>query len=478
MLSSRAKRGICSSLLVLAACSPESLVKVDPPSGAVDPNTINTAAAAKALYANAVGRFAMCYGGMTPSPGRNQIMFAGFLTDELVTANLINTNSPPNVDERTLTVPAAANGLGSDVGGLFYGFIHSTRISAQQGREALQRYAPPPSAPLAWQGQLYALEAYTILWLAEMYCSGIPLTSVPLEGSVAPTRGFTTQELFERAVTLFDSAIALTADSARFLNLARVGKGRALLGLGRHADAATAVAQVPTYGSLFPSNTFFGAGNLLGTNPRTAQVQNNEGTNGLNWLPDPRAVIRTTPALSGAMQVSGKYSITAAGTIDATLAFPSNPIRLADGLEARLTEAEADLAAGGTTWLTTLNTLRSTCVGTAACAPVPGLTAAALPPLVDPGSPATRLDMLMRERAMWLFLTGHRQGDLRRMARVYSRAPNTLWPTGTYSNPGFAPNIAAAATHGIAYGTDVVLLPSTDEQTFNPLYGGCYDRNP
>jgi len=35
----------------------------------------------------------------------------------------------------------------------------------------------------------------------------------------------------------------------------------------------------------------------------------------------------------------------------------------------------------------------------------------------DPGTQVGREDLLFRERAFWLFATGHRLGDLRRLAR-------------------------------------------------------------
>ena len=47
-------------------------------------------------------------------------------------------------------------------------------------------------------------------------------------------------------------------DSVRFVNLARVGQGRALLDLGRYAEAAAAVASVPDdyrYDELFEPGT-------------------------------------------------------------------------------------------------------------------------------------------------------------------------------------------------------------------------------
>src|SRR5581483_874628 len=105
---------------------------------------------------------------------------------------------------------------------------------------------------------------------------------------------------------------------------------------------------------------------------------------------------------------------------------------MASGVEARLIEAEAALAAGDASWLTILNRLRTD--GTFTTAPHPGdptvtdttwgpgvgavLFPNGLPglrPLTDPGTPAARVDLLFAERAAWLFLTGHRLGDMRRL---------------------------------------------------------------
>jgi len=46
---------------------------------------------------------------------------------------------------------------------------------------------------------------------------------------------------------------------------------------------------------------------------------------------------------------------------------------------------------------------------------------AELAALTDPGTAEARVDLLFRERAFWFFLTGHRQGDLRRLIRQYGR---------------------------------------------------------
>jgi len=77
---------------------------------------------------------------------------------------------------------------------------------------------------------------------------------------------------------------------------------------------------------------------------------------------------------------------------------------------------------------------------------------------------------------MWLYLTAHRQGDLRRMAHVYHRDPLTLWPVGVYVNPGSPPLIQPTTTNGIVSYVNRFVMPTTgrlaftDETQLNALY--------
>jgi hypothetical protein len=82
------------------------------------------------------------------------------------------------------------------------------------------------------------------------------------------------------------------------------------------------------------------------------------------------------------------------------------------------------------------------------------------------------IDTLFAERAYDLWLTGHREGDLRRLVRPtggitpgYGRGQATEWPTGTYFKNG-------------SYGTNVALLIPTNEDA-NPQYSdaGCNEGN-
>jgi hypothetical protein len=136
-------------------------------------------------------------------------------------------------------------------------------------------------------------------------------------------------------------------------------------------------------------------------------------------------------------------------------------------VEAELIRAEAELAAGDANWLTRLNALRTTCTDAATCAsPAPAGSGgvAGLAPLTDPGSDTARVSLLFRERAYWLFFTGHRQGDLRRLVREYGRDANTVYPSGRYDAD-------------FLYGDDVTLPIPFDERRLNPSFTGCIDRD-
>jgi hypothetical protein len=151
----------------------------------------------------------------------------------------------------------------------------------------------------------------------------------------------------------------------------------------------------------------------------------------------------------------------------------SSPMSLATGIEARLIEAEAQLAAGNTSqWLTDLNALRTNgTYTTSADSTNPALVdttwnpgsgqVAGLAPLKDPGTPNGRVNLLFYERAFWLFGSGHRQGDLRRLVRQYQRVQSDVFPVGPYQSAG-------------QYGSDIT-FPVTGEAALG--LRECIDRS-
>jgi hypothetical protein len=463
---------ISLGIVALAACSPTALVDVSSPSNLVDPAQAKSAAAAAQLYNFATTNFAIMLGGTSVVP--NFVVSTGIFTDEFEKHNGTYTLGF-GLDERT-NIALMSTGLAT-VGQSVYTALQQARVETSQAREALALYAP--TVPKASQGQMYALQAYTLVYLGEYFCSGLPLTHVALDGTITYHAGYTTPEVFQQALALFDSAMALSPDSARILNLAQVGKGRAFLDLGAFDSAAAIVHTVPTgfaYNAEY-STSVTGGANFLGNQqitggspvgfPVVVVTVDREGTNGLRWsidsatgpaAPDPRIAL----VQAGGLTFTTKYSPNGVAT-------PAALLRVADGVEARLIEAEADLKNGGTNWLNILNTLRATCTTASGCAPVSGITSTTFAPLLNPATPAARLNLLMSERARWLYATGHRQGDLRRQLKLYGRTQDAIYPTGTYTNSTAIPS---------SYGTDVVMVPPITEQRLTPKYTGCVNFDP
>jgi len=93
---------------------------------------------------------------------------------------------------------------------------------------------------------------------------------------------------------------------------------------------------------------------------------------------------------------------------------------------------------------------------TPAMAPIPTM----------PTATADQVNLLYQERAFWLYLTGRRLGDMRRLIRNYGRDPETVFPTGDYPIQG--------AKYGKA--TAIPFIKAAEAQ-FNPkITTGCTTR--
>jgi hypothetical protein len=462
--------GVVLGVLLGAACNPTGEGELPP--GVKDPRSIQTPTGAENFYRGVLAN-------VFPVIVNRIIADAAVLTDEFVAlpVALGQVGSSTPIDSRQ---DLAAHGKTA------YGNFHSLRAQVGQARGFLERYAP--DSPPALRGHTYALEAYAEIFLADLFCSGIPLSTVDFEADYTLTAGFTTTEVYTRAVAHFDSALALVSDSARLQHFTSVGRARALLALGQYATAAAAVAAVPdgfVYQVPRPATGSFLSGSYsalasIGL-PSMADL---EGINGLDYRSsrDPRTKVDSTPAGTG-----GSTSTPKKDSRGNVVYFPDKytPVTasmsyvLASGVEARLIEAEAALQAGSAEWLAKLNALRTD--GTFTTQPtadpnddpaamdtlwhaggggVPGLR-----PLDDPGTADARVNLVFRERAFWLFATGHRQGDLRRLVRQYNRASETVYPTGVY--PGYTGD----------YGNEVVTPVPEEERTSNPKYSGCFHRS-
>lgn len=470
-LSAARTVGLAAGFLgMVSGCSPDKLVgHASLPPNVIDPAQAETPAGARGAYRTALALLRDVVG----SADSSYVVISGQFADELQDASI---GSPLYYNAGTVGIPDSrtiAYDNTSRIPALYAG-LQRLRGETNQARGLLTDYVPDSSAALV--AHMMTAEGYAELLLGESFCSGVPLSTLDYQGDFTYRDGSTTEQVLAHAIAEFDSALVIVGDSDRVANLARVAQGRAYLLLGQFDKAASAVAGVPTtfgytvmysdaasvYGLRGPANAFY-QGFQGGT------VADREGGNGLPFRTQPDGRLPTL--------VSGSRNPFGITMIIPQIPTPST-ITLASGLEARLIEAEVALHANDPSWLTILNALRTdgtyTVSGTDTAWTAGTGGVAHLAPLADPGvgplpsgktAADVRLDLLFRERAYWLFLTGHRLGDLRRLVRVYQRDPNTVFPTGVYQG-----NVAS-------YGTDVTLPVPKAEQDRNPLYHGCINRN-
>jgi starch-binding outer membrane protein, SusD/RagB family len=462
--------------VALAACDQDKLL-TSPTPDVVLPGDIASKAALPSAFASAVGDFQLAYAGgygaQLPLLDYNEgfAQMTALLTDELLNAETYNTRI--EVDRRATTN------------------INQTTLQtfqvAQQARATADLVAAryrdlDPTNPQ--RAEVQALAAFMYLMFAEGYCNGVPTSRVLPDGTFEYSAPQSGTQLLTTAVAKFDSAITVAVASgtggSEALNLARIGKGRALLDLGNYADAAAAVASVPstfvyeiqhseTTGR--QNNAFF-AFNYLESR---FTISDKEGINGLPFvtLDDPRAPVFEAGAVLGDSYALGFDGSTPLFFTTKYFDYKS-PTPLAVGAEARLIEAEAALKAGDVaTFLAKLNQARAaapTYPAEPAATSLPRDNPAPLTAAQVPASTAGRVDLLFRERALTLFLTGHRVGDLRRLTYQYGRPPESVWPTGAYQedNPD---------KQGTNYGPDVN-LPIPQEEANNPQFAGqCINRS-
>jgi hypothetical protein len=424
----RRARYVFGWTLTIAVGACDGLTDVTAPD-VLQPPALDNAAGADALRAGALNSFAVAYGG-TAAP--SQVLASGLISDELRATTGRTSVAILTADQRLLADPSASYP---------YAAMHRARLAARRAADALRKYSPGSGSRV---GEMLSLAAYTEVFFAENLCAGIPLGEIDGDRLVEG-QPLSTDQLLAHAIATFDSAITVASQGDRSQNLARVGRARALLNLGRFNEAAQSVAGVPTtfvyaaeYAASVQPNGVFDIMN----NGRQVGVSEREGGNGLPFrsAADPRVPVQLVGKSADGIDTFAfaKYATIAAS------------VPLATGLEARLIEAEASLRGGDAARsLATLNTLRTT---------VPGL-----PPLPMESTDERRVDQLFRERAFWLFATGHRHGDLRRLVRQYGRAADALFPTGAFP------------LSGLIYGTDITFAPDLS-QSLNPAYRGCAGR--
>ena len=435
--------------LLFTACSVDKVLEVPDPDVS-RPTDIGGKAGLPTVLAAAVGDFQVAFAG-TAIGAEGLVNMTGLFTDEFFFTETFPTRV--QVDRRSID----RNNV--TMLGIYFN-AQTARQSTFRAESAYAKLAPTDSG----YSEALSLEGYSFIFLAEAYCSGVPITKQDASGKIIPGQPLTTQQLLDSAINRFQAAltVANNSGSSYLANLARVGQARALIFKNNSnlAAAATLVASVP---SSFEYN-IFSSSNTARQNNGVFELQWLEGrwtqsdVEGTNGLPFRSANDPRTPFVDLGRGFDG------ARELFATLKYPSRDAStvLASYTEAQLIIAEAalqngDYATPTTGTLAILNALR-------ADAGMPALAPAV-------GQPA-QLAQLFSERAFWLYLTAHRLGDLRRLSRSvanggYGLNSESVFPTGVYRGRG-----------GGNYGPDVNFPIPVEEANANPNAPNCLDRNP
>lgn len=436
--------------IFIQACSLDGLVTVDDPQDgeSVDIGEVTTRAGVLAVYASAIGKFQI---------GVNELSSnVSLFTDELsVRSNFAGTTG---LDAR---IEKHTQGLLSPLGVVVaspYEYLNSSRINFLQIRDIVRNLNDSSLNYLV--SAAYALEGYTVLLLAENYCSGIPFPTLTFDGSVKYVEGSSTTEALKLAISLFDSSQIIHHDSTRFKVLSQIGKGRAYLSLGLLDSAFISVQDVnPTdvynlhYSDLQVTNeegfvskpyAFWTTGSASTLGSQSNGVRNFEGTNGIQWFPlvgAPDARVPVTQQILDGINVAFQQKYITGNVV----------LPLAGWIERKMIESEYWMNEGDPRWLDAINEARRT---------------RSIQDTTDPGLLEARVDLLFRERAFWFYLNGYRLGDYRRLVRQYGKSPYEVYPSGIYEG-GYG--------EYQLYGDAFVFYPP---EFANVKYQGCNHKDP
>jgi hypothetical protein len=449
----------------LAACnaSDQLLSATDP--DLVNPSDLANSEGAEALRLGAMERWKLTTGGDNTNGNDNTWLFGGLLADEWATSSTFVQND--EADERKIKL---------DNSTVTFAFrkLERVRTAVNQAIPAMQQFRKTDAQLNQKVAELYLAKAFAEMQLASDFCNGIPLSNAATaDGTIELGEPLPVAQVFDSAAADAGAGLALLgsasdAESQRVGNALRITQARALLGNGKFAEAAALVAAVPTnyaYQHTFVqasgSNAIWGqpnsgrrynVGDSLEGNARQYLVRNNVP---FFSAKDPRVPASFTISANGRDTTKSQDGNTLSRTTP--LWGQETPVDVANGIDARLIEAEAKLRAGDAAgMLSILNALR------AAPQKLGTITTPQMPALTDPGTADGRLTLLFREKAFWTFGRGQRLGDLRRLIRQYSRTPENTFPVGEHYRGG-------------QYGSDVN-LPVPQDETNNPKFKGCLDR--
>jgi starch-binding outer membrane protein, SusD/RagB family len=387
----------------IAGCSDIMSLEQEAPSRVVA-NDLYTPANAQLLVTSAISDYECALG--------QYIIATGLVGDELIDAQLSQVGW--DYDRRTISAALpiyATNGCTSIQVPGYYTPISIARSTADQILTALEGWTDQEVTNRQdLMASSAAFAGFSLVLLGESACSAA-LDAGP---ELTPT------QILTEAETRFTKAIAAAqaANNTNTLNLARVGRARARIGLKKYAEAKADASLVP---DAFVFNATYSA-----ANSRRENLVNTQLFRGLYSSVDPsyrNLTVGGVPDTRVVVVDAGVVGHDRVTRIWRTTKYPAigTPIPIASGDEAILITAEADLQAGNVTAAVAgINKLR---------------TKAALPQYAG-GTQAEVRAQLIDERRRELFLEGQRFGDIIRFAIPLTPAAGTAFPAkgGVYGN--------------------------------------------
>lgn len=481
-----------AALAAAAACSPSTIVEVDTPDVAT-PGSVLTPTGLDALRAAAFSEFIFANSGDAGGT-EGHIQVTGLFTDEFPLNDTFQgrfeLDARQTTDRNDRLLP-------------FYRAIHRARRAAEFAAKSTRAISTAPNSDFRIP-EMHIFAGLTYEMLAETFCSPQNVSVLNDDNSETYGPPLTRAQIVNRGIAQVDSALAYitaaspalpTATRDRLVRFGTIVKARALLYEGRYAEAQ---ALVPTL-SAIPTSF-----REASTHSTTTGRQNN-GVHVFNWLsrrysvadrdgagptetsgPIPPGVgLDFRGANDSRIRVQRLAGTAGTGFDGASPLFRlgkyferTTSITIADYTEAQLILAELELQAGNEAYVTRLNGLRANqnlypldpfATSPAALPPVMPPLAVPSPGVVD----AADVNLLFRERAFWLYATGHRLGDLRRLIRNYGRTEAEVFPGGG-ARPYFLENQTLGRVNriGIPFGSQVSFTIPVQESN-NPEFVAC-----
>ena len=400
-----------SALVMLAtACSEITSLKQENP-GLLSVETLYVPANAQVLVNGAIGDFECAFTRYVVGSG----LFADELSPAIATianfdydARRVNTNATYGTNNCGSPTPSSTQQPG------LYTPLSVARATADTAAAKLEGWTDaevPNRTRLI--GQAYAYAGYSLILLGEGMCSA----AINLGPEIQPPA------LFAEAVTRFTKSIAAatTASDATTLNLARLGRARALHDVGGAANLAAAAVDAALIPAPFAVVTSPDAVNTRRQNAAFVNIsQSSFSTVDPSFrnvlvpggtTQDPRVAVtdlnRNGTASGSRLFLPAKYS----GFL--------SPMRIASYAEAQLIVAENATATGNLAEAeAAINRARARTAGVPAYTRAVGATAADLNA------------QIIEERRRELFMEGHRLGDMRRYGIAFTPAAGAAYQYG------------------------------------------------